>query len=65
MGKVEKFGASFLQVIQNYVAENELETASEVVIKTSGTRSKVKISISSRLIAKSIWKRLHKTSIFR
>ena len=49
MGKVEKFGASFLQVIQNYVAENELETASEVLIKTSGTRSKVKISIIQQI----------------
>jgi len=49
MGKVEKFGNSFLQVIQNYVAENEIETASEVVIKTSGTRSKVKISIIQQI----------------
>ncbi len=49
MGKVEKFGTSFLQVIQNYVAENELETASEVLIKTSGTRSKVKISIIQQI----------------
>ena len=49
MGKVEKFGNSFLQVIQNYVTENEIETASEVVIKTSGTRSKVKISIIQQI----------------
>lgn len=49
MGKVEKFGTSFLKVIQNYVAENEIETASEVVIKTSGTRSKVKISIIQQI----------------
>jgi ATP-dependent DNA helicase RecQ len=49
MGKVAKFGTSFLQVIQNYVAENEIETATEVVIKTSGTRSKVKISIIQQI----------------
>ena len=49
MGKVAKFGTSFLQVIQNYVTENEIETATEVVIKTSGTRSKVKISIIQQI----------------
>jgi ATP-dependent DNA helicase RecQ len=49
MGKVAKFGTSFLQVIQNYVAENKIETATEVVIKTSGTRSKVKISIIQQI----------------
>ena len=49
MGKVAKFGDSFLQVIQNYVKENEIETATEVVIKTSGTRSKVKISIIQQI----------------
>ena len=49
MGKVAKFGASFLQVIQNYVTENEIETAADVVIKTSGTRSKVKISIIQQI----------------
>jgi ATP-dependent DNA helicase RecQ len=49
IGKVAKFGTSFLQVIQNYVTENEIETATEVVIKTSGTRSKVKISIIQQI----------------
>ena len=45
MGKVAKFGAPFIKLIAAYVEENEIETASEVVVKTSGTRSKVKISI--------------------
>ena len=45
MGKVIKFGSSFLKLIENYVDENEIITASDVVVKTSGTRSKVKISI--------------------
>uniref|UniRef100_UPI004047ED69 DNA helicase RecQ n=1 Tax=Algoriphagus sp. TaxID=1872435 RepID=UPI004047ED69 len=49
MGKVAKFGTSFLQVIQSYVTENEIETAAEVLIKTSGTRSKVKISIIQQI----------------
>jgi ATP-dependent DNA helicase RecQ len=45
MGKVAKFGTSFLKLIENYVEENDIITASDVVVKTSGTRSKVKISI--------------------
>ncbi|SNR97283.1 ATP-dependent DNA helicase RecQ [Belliella buryatensis] len=45
MGKVAKFGASFLKLIATYVEENDIMTASDVVVKTSGSRSKVKISI--------------------
>ncbi|GAB3649215.1 DNA helicase RecQ [Echinicola sediminis] len=45
MGKVAKFGAPFLKLISNYVEENDIITASDVVVKTAGTRSKVKISI--------------------
>ena len=45
MGKVAKFGAPFLKLIKDYVEENDIITASDVVVKTSGTRSKVKISI--------------------
>ncbi|MBW3467318.1 DNA helicase RecQ [Arthrospiribacter ruber] len=45
MGKVAKFGTSFLKLIENYVEENEIITASDVVVKTAGSRSKVKISI--------------------
>lgn len=49
MGKVTKFGAPFLKLISNYVEENEIETAAEVVVKTAGTRSKVKISIIQQI----------------
>ncbi len=49
MGKVVKFGAPFLKLISNYVEENEIETAAEVVVKTAGTRSKVKISIIQQI----------------
>jgi ATP-dependent DNA helicase RecQ len=49
MGKVVKFGAPFLKLITAYVEENEIETATEVVVKTSGTRSKVKISIIQQI----------------
>ncbi|MCH6235217.1 DNA helicase RecQ [Cognataquiflexum rubidum] len=45
MGKVTKFGAPFLKLIEAYVEENEIITASDVVVKTAGNRSKVKISI--------------------
>lgn len=45
MGKVTKFGAPFLKLIETYVEENEIITASDVVVKTAGNRSKVKISI--------------------
>jgi ATP-dependent DNA helicase RecQ len=45
MGKVTKFGASFIKLIENYVEENDIITASDVVVKTAGSRSKVKISI--------------------
>jgi ATP-dependent DNA helicase RecQ len=49
MGKVAKFGPSFLKLIATYVEENEIETASDVVVKTAGTRSKVKISIIQQI----------------
>ena len=45
MGKVTKFGAPFLKLIEAYVEENEIITASDVVVKTAGNRSKVKIYI--------------------
>lgn len=49
MGKVTKFGAPFLKLITTYVEENEIITASDVVVKTAGTRSKVKISIIQQI----------------
>tara|TARA_R110001592_G_scaffold363383_1_gene686723 strand:+ start:68873 stop:71050 length:2178 start_codon:yes stop_codon:yes gene_type:complete len=49
MGKVSKFGKSFLRLIENYVEENEITTASDVVVKTSGIRSKVKITIIQQI----------------
>ncbi len=49
MGKVTKFGAPFLKLIEKYVEDNEIETASDVVVKSSGIRSKVKISIIQQI----------------
>ncbi|HEY9049409.1 MAG TPA: DNA helicase RecQ [Ohtaekwangia sp.] len=49
MGKVNKFGKEFLEVIQNYVDENDIETASEVVVKASVNKSKTKIFIIQQI----------------
>jgi ATP-dependent DNA helicase RecQ len=45
MGKVNKFGKEFIDVIQNYVDENDIETANEVIVKNSVNKSKAKIII--------------------
>lgn len=49
MGKVNKFGQEFLNLIQKYVDDNEIETASEVVVKSSVNKSKTKISIIQQI----------------
>jgi len=49
MGKVNKFGKEFLEVIQKYVEENDIETASEVVVKSSVNKSKTKIFIIQQI----------------
>ncbi|SKC10502.1 DNA helicase RecQ [Dyadobacter psychrophilus] len=45
MGKVQKFGRQFIEVITRYVEENEIETAKDVVIKSTVNKSKIKIFI--------------------
>ncbi|MEY4274450.1 MAG: hypothetical protein RL638_1398 [Bacteroidota bacterium] len=45
MGKVVKFGKQFLDAIIRYVDENEIETAKEVVVKSTVNKSKIKIYI--------------------
>ena len=49
MGKVNKFGQPFLVVIQKYVDDNDIETASDVVVKSSVNKSKTKISIIQQI----------------
>ncbi|UXE69125.1 MAG: DNA helicase RecQ [Chryseotalea sp. WA131a] len=49
MGKVNKFGKEFLEVIQKYVDDNGIETASEVVVKSSVNKSKIKIFIIQQI----------------
>ena len=45
MGKVEKFGKPFIDTINKYVKENDIITASEVVIKSAINKSRIKIYI--------------------
>lgn len=49
MGKARKFGKEFLDVIERYVEENEIETAREVVVKSTINKSKTKIFIIQQI----------------
>jgi ATP-dependent DNA helicase RecQ len=49
MGKVNKFGKEFLAVIRKFVDDNDIETANEVVIKSSVNKSKTKILIIQQI----------------
>ncbi|MEL6539694.1 MAG: HRDC domain-containing protein, partial [Bacteroidota bacterium] len=45
MSKAQKFGAPFLSLIQRYVAENNIVTSSDIVVKSSSDKIKNKIYI--------------------
>ena len=49
MGKVQKFGRPFIDLIAKYVDENEIETDKDVVIKSTVNKSKVKIFIIQQI----------------
>ena len=49
MGKVTKFGKPFMEAIKKYVEENDIVTASDVVIKTAINKSKNKIFIIQQI----------------
>ncbi|HMP98708.1 MAG TPA: DNA helicase RecQ [Cyclobacteriaceae bacterium] len=49
MGKVNKFGKEFIDLIKKYVEENDITTASEVVVKSSVNKSKIKIFIIQQI----------------
>jgi ATP-dependent DNA helicase RecQ len=49
MGKVQKFGKQFLEVITKYVAENDIITAKDVVVKQAANKSKIKIFIIQQI----------------
>jgi ATP-dependent DNA helicase RecQ len=45
MGKVVKFGKAFVDLITNYVDENDIETTKDLVVKSMVNKSKMKIFI--------------------
>lgn len=49
MGKVTKFGKPFIDMIANYVKENDLVSASDVVIKSTINKSKIKIFLIQQI----------------
>jgi ATP-dependent DNA helicase RecQ len=49
MGKVNKFGKEFLTLIQQYVDDHDIETASDVIVKSSINKSKAKIQIIQQI----------------
>jgi ATP-dependent DNA helicase RecQ len=48
-GKVSKFGLPFIDTIAKYVEENQIETANDVVVKSSVNKSKIKIFIIQQI----------------
>ncbi len=49
MGKVRKFGDKFLELINRYVDDNDIETAADVVVKSAVNKSKTKIFIIQQI----------------
>ncbi|MBK9511550.1 MAG: ATP-dependent DNA helicase RecQ [Cytophagaceae bacterium] len=49
MGKVQKFGKPFLDLINKYVDDNEIETSSDLMVKTTVNKSKTKIFIIQQI----------------
>jgi ATP-dependent DNA helicase RecQ len=49
MGKVQKFGKPFIDLITKYVDDNEIETAKDVVVKSTVNKSKIKIFIIQQI----------------
>ena len=49
MGKVQKFGKPFLDLINKYVEDNEIETTHDLMVKTKVNKSKTKIFIIQQI----------------
>jgi len=49
MGKINKFGAPFIDVIKKYVEENDIVTANDVLVKSAINKSKAKIHIIQQI----------------
>ncbi|WBA43865.1 DNA helicase RecQ [Hymenobacter canadensis] len=48
-GKATKFGTPFLALIKKYVDDNDIETATDVVVKSAVNKSKIKIYIIQQI----------------
>jgi ATP-dependent DNA helicase RecQ len=48
-GKAQKFGSPFVAAIKKYVEDNDIETAADVIIKSTVNRSKLKIYIIQQI----------------
>lgn len=49
MGKVQKFGKPFIDLIKKYVEDNDIVTATDVVVKSAVNKSKTKIFIIQQI----------------
>jgi ATP-dependent DNA helicase RecQ len=49
MGKVVRYGKPFLELIQKYVEENEIETAKDVIVRSAVNKSKTKIWVIQQI----------------
>ena len=49
MGKVQKFGGPFLDLLNKYIKENDLETSQDLMVKTKVNKSKTKIFIIQQI----------------
>jgi len=49
MGKVIRYGKPFIELIKKYVDDNDIETASDVIVKSSVNKSKAKIQIINQV----------------
>jgi len=47
--KARKFGTPFLDLINQYLSDNDIMTSSDVLIKSSGAKSRNKISIINQI----------------
>jgi ATP-dependent DNA helicase RecQ len=48
-GKVVRYGKPFIELIKQYVEDNDIETATDVVVKTAINKSKIKIFIIQQI----------------
>ena len=49
LGKVQKFGKPFLDLIMKYVDDNDIETTQDLVVKSAVNKSKIKIYIIQQI----------------